>query len=175
MQQGQAALASRNLLGQGPEIDYMQRMEQGLAPMYAQAGQQIELAEREAADQRYREALQLSQQMAVAESQQQENRLSTAMTLATGMSEEQSRNLLDTVRTTTERQQMLSEIALRSLDQNIEWIKFLSEYGINRDKAIEAIQTGRLTALMPLLEMYLKGALEARGGYKESRAEEEGA
>tara|TARA_R110002020_G_scaffold77504_3_gene195651 strand:- start:1068 stop:1922 length:855 start_codon:yes stop_codon:yes gene_type:complete len=173
MEQGQAALASRNLLGQGPEIDYMQRMEQGLAPMYAQAGQQIELAEREAADQRYREALQLSQQMALAESQQQEARLSNAMTLATGMSQEQSRNLLDTVRTTTERQQMLSEIALRSLDQNMEWNRFLSEYGIKRDEAIEAIQTGRLTALMPLLEMYLKGALEARGGYLQSKAEEE--
>ena len=171
--QGQAALASRNLLGQGPEIDYMQRVEAGLAPMYAQAAQQIELAEREAADQRYREALQLGQQMAVEGAARREDRLADAMSLATGMSEWQSQNVLDTARTTTDRQQMMADIALRSLDQNIEWNTFLAEFGLKRDQALEAIQTGRLNQLLPLLEMYMKATLEARLGYETSSAEAE--
>ena len=171
MEQGQAALASRNLLGQGPEMDYMQRLEQGLAPMYAQAGQQIQLAERAAADARYQQALESGQRMAQQSDLMQEERLSNAMTLATGMSQEQSRNLLNAVQTTTDRQQMLGDMAMKSLDQNMEWNKFLAEFGLKRDQALELIQTGRLNQLVPLIELYLKAALEARMGYIPSTQE----
>jgi len=170
--QGQAALASRNLLGQGPEIDYMQRMEQGLAPMYADAAQRIELAEREASDQRYRDALQTGQTMAQQADALQESRLSNALSLATGMSGEQSRNLLSTVQTTTERQEMLSDVAIRSLDQNISWNKFLAEFGLKRDQALELITSGRINQILPLLDLYLKAVLEAgRTGYTPSTQE----
>jgi hypothetical protein len=165
MEQGQAALASRNLLGQGPELDYMQRMEQGLAPMYAQAGQQIALAERAAADQRYQQALQQGGQFAQQADVLQENRLSNAMSLATGMSQEQSRNVLATAQTVGERQKMLSEIALSSLGQNMEWNKFLAEYGITRDQALETIQQGRFDAILPLLQNYMEMASLAAKGY----------
>jgi len=165
MEQGQAALASRNLLGQGPELDYMQRLEQGLAPMYAQAGQQIALAERAAADQRYQQALQQGGQFAQQADVLQENRLSNAMSLATGMSQEQSRNVLATAQTVGERQQMLSEIALASLGQNMEWNKFLAEYGITRDQALETIQQGRFDAILPLLQNYMEMAGLAAQGY----------
>jgi len=165
MEQGQAALASRNLLGQGPELDYMQRLEQGLAPMYAQAGQEIALAERAAADQRYQQALQTGATMAQQADVLQENRLSNAMSLATGMSQEQSRNVLATAQTVGQRQQMLSDIAMESLDQNIEWNKFLAEYGIKRDQALEMIQQGRFDAILPLLQQYLEMASLAAKGY----------
>jgi hypothetical protein len=165
MEQGQAALASRNLLGQGPELDYMQRMEQGLAPMYAQAGQQIALAERAAADQRYQQALQQGGQFAQQADVLQENRLSNAMSLATGMSQEQSKNVLATAQTVGQRQQMLSEIAISSLNQNMEWNKFLAEYGLKRDQAIEMIQQGRFDAILPLMDRYLQTASLAAKGY----------
>ena len=57
LSQGQATMADRGLLGQGPELDYMQRLEAEMAPMYAGAGQQLALGEAERADTRYREAI----------------------------------------------------------------------------------------------------------------------
>jgi len=171
LSEGRAALASRNLLGSGPELDYMQRVEQGLAPGYAQAAQEIELAERAAADQRYRDAMQLGTTMATQGEALEEGRLSSAMSLATGMSAEQSRNLLATAQTITQRQQMLSDIALETLGKNMEWNKFLAEFGLKRDQALEMIQSGRLAQLLPLIQQYLNIASLTARGYVPSTSE----
>jgi hypothetical protein len=171
LSEGRAALASRNLLGSGPELDYMQRVEQGLAPGYAQAAQEIELAERAADDQRYRDAMQLGTTMATQGEALEEGRLSSAMSLATGMSAEQSRNLLATAQTITQRQQMLSDIALETLGKNMEWNKFLAEFGLKRDQALEMIQSGRLAQLLPLIQQYLNIASLTARGYVPSTAE----
>jgi hypothetical protein len=171
LSEGRAALASRNLLGSGPELDYMQRVEQGLAPGYAQAAQEIELAERAAADQRYRDAMQLGTTMATQAEALEEGRLSSAMSLATGMSAEQSRNLLATAQTITQRQQMLSDIALETLGKNMEWNKFLAEFGLKRDQALEMIQSGRLAQLLPLIQQYLNIASLTARGYVPSTSE----
>jgi|TARA_R110002020_G_scaffold48456_1_gene138074 hypothetical protein len=171
LEEGRAALASRNLLGSGPELEYMQRVEQGLAPRYAQAAQEIELAERAAADQRYRDAMQMGTTIAAQAEALEEGRLSSAMSLATGMSEEQSRNLLATAQTITQRQQMLSDIALETLDKNMEWNKFLAEFGLERDMALEMIQSGRLGQLLPLIQQFLNIASLTARGYVPSTSE----
>ena len=93
------------------------------------------------------------------------NRLNTALSEATGMSEEQSRNLLNTAKTVTERQQMLNDIAIQSLDRNMEWNKFLAEHQLKRHEVIEAIQEGRFSAILPLLQAYMTGASIAGTGF----------
>ena len=163
--EGQAALAARGLLGSGPELDYMQRLEENLAPAYAQAGQALALSERDREESRYLSGMELGARTSLEQAQMRENRLSQALSTAAGLSMEQSRNLLSTVDTLTERQKMLNDVALQTLDRNMEWNKFLAEYGLQRSQALEMVQTGRINQILPMLQQYLEGTSLAAGGY----------
>jgi hypothetical protein len=99
------------------------------------------------------------------QAQLRENRLQSAMALATGMSEEQSRNILATAATVTARQQMLGDLAIQSLDRNMVWNQFLANYGLDRAKTLDAMQTGRIQAITPMLEMYMRAVQQAGVGY----------
>lgn len=99
------------------------------------------------------------------QAQLRENRLQSAMALATGMSEEQSRNILATAATVTARQQMLGDLAIQSLDRNMVWNQFLANYGLDRAKTLDAMQTGRIQAITPMLEMYMRASQQAGVGY----------
>ena len=149
--QAQAAMAGRGMLGSGGEMDYMQRLEGKLAPQYAAAGQRIELEERRAED----------------------KRLSEAMSGARDLTMTQSRNLVDTIRAGTESQQMMGDMALRSLDQNMEWNKFLAEFGLKRTEVMESIQQGRLDAVLPLIQQYMGGAEISAGGFVRGEGKED--
>ena len=60
--QGAAALADRGLVGSGAGREYLEGLEERLAPQYTQAAQQIEEQRRQADDQRYLQALGLGAQ-----------------------------------------------------------------------------------------------------------------
>jgi len=187
LSQGQAALADRGLLGQGPEVDYMERLETQLAPMYTEAAQQIALEEGERSDARYRQALdQLNQQamtqrlstdqrfaqarslqtdIALDRAQRQDSRLQTAIQQAANLTVEQSRNLVNSINALTGVQQMRTDAALEVLDRNMEWNKFLAEYGLERDRTMAELQQGRYEFLLPLLQEYFKAAAMAAEGY----------
>jgi len=156
MAQGQAAMASRGTLGMGPEGSFMEGLEGRLAPMYAQAGQEIALGEAERADQRYRDALQLGTEQGQQQAQRREDRLSNTLSLATGMSEEQSRNMLATAQTWTERQDMLAGVVGDELSRNQVFNQFLAEFGMDRDQALDDMQSGRIGDLLPALNQFLK-------------------
>ena len=47
----------------------------------------------------------------------------------------------------------------------MEWNKFLAEQGLNRDEVVEAIQTGRLSALLPIMQTFLQQVQTAAQGY----------
>ena len=187
LEQGQAAMAQRGLLGQGPEADYMERLEGQLAPMYTQAAQQIALEEGERADTRYRQALdQLNQQattqrlstdqryaqarslqtdMALDRAGRQDARLQNAIQTASNLTMEQSRNLVDSVNALSGVQQMRQDAAVEMLSKNMEWNKFLAEYGLERDKTMEALQQGRYEFILPLIQEYMKAAAMSAEGY----------
>jgi len=165
MAQGQAALASRGLLGQGPEAGFMEGLEQRLAPMYAQAGQQVALGEAERADQRYRDALQLASEQGQVQAQRREDRLSDTLALATGMTEEQSRNMLATAQTWTERQKMLAGVVGDELSRNQLFNQFLAEFGMDRDQTLNDIKEGRLAALIPALNQFLSTIQTSAQGF----------
>ncbi len=141
-------LADRNLLSvpgvpQGSEISGLGRLEERLAPHYAPAGQEISTEDFAA----------------------QNARLSQALTLATGMSETQSNTLLATIGAGTERQNVLSQIALGTLDRNIAWNQFLARLGLDRARIMEEMQAGRVAALEPLLQLFTQQADIASGGF----------
>jgi len=187
LEQGQAAMAQRGLLGQGPEAEYMERLEGQLAPMYTQAAQQIALEEGDRADTRYRQALdQLNQQamtqrlstdqryaqarslqtnMALDRARRQDDRLQNAIQTASNLTMEQSRNLVDSVNALSGVQQMRQDAAVEMLGKNMEWNKFLAEYGLERDKTMEALQQGRYEFILPLIQEYMKAAAMSAEGY----------
>jgi len=65
----------------------------------------------------------------------------------------------------TARQQMLGDLAIQSLDRNMVWNQFLANYGLDRAKTLDAMQTGRIQAITPMLEMYMRASQQAGVGY----------
>ena len=61
--QGGAALADRGLVGSGVGRDYLEGLEERLAPLYASAGQELEIERRQAERQRFQHALDLQAQL----------------------------------------------------------------------------------------------------------------
>ena len=142
-------LANRGLLSepgqaQGAEISSLGRLEEGLAPWYSSAGQN------------------LASQMA----QEKGQRFDRALSLGTGFASQQAQDYLNTLRGGTERQGTLSDIALGTLDRNITWNKFLAEYGMSRDMALEAMQSGRTDDVNELLDMFQNYVNASREGYR---------
>ena len=86
------------------------------------------------------------------------------MQLSTGMTQNQAANLLGASQTWTNRQQMLTEAALGSLDRDMEWSKFLAEFGMRREEFMEMATSGRLAALLPILQMYKDQVALTMGG-----------
>ena len=83
-----------------------------------------------------------------------EDRLLGALSLATGLSEVEARTMLDSIGTATDRQAVLSDIALRSLDQNIAFNQFLAEFSLNRAVTLETLQSGRIDDVQQLLAQF---------------------
>lgn len=146
--QARGSLANRGLLSepgmpQGSEISAMGRTEEGLAPYYATAAQN------------------LASEMAGADN----DRLSQALTLATGLTQAQSQNYLNALSGATDRQKVLSDIALGTLDRNILWNQFLANYGMDRDEMLENMTSGRIEDLMTILALFQQYVNASTNGY----------
>lgn len=62
------------------------------------------------------------------------------------------------------RQSTLSDIALQTLDRNMEWNRFLAEFGLDRDQTLEALASGSDNQLTQLLNMYLNATGQSASG-----------
>lgn len=78
-----------------------------------------------------------------------------ALQRATGWTTDQVSAKLAGAKTAGERQQMLSDIALQTLDKNIQWNEFVAQFGLDREKVAADIQQGRMDAVGPILQMFL--------------------
>ena len=141
------ALASRNLLSepgtpQGPEISAMTRISERIAPQFAQGLRDAYVSESQLADQR----------------------LMQGLGLAADQSQAQSANLLGTLSAGTERQGVLAQIALGTLDRNIVWNQFLANYGLDRERLVNEIQNGRFQNVQQIMELFAKYVEMARNG-----------
>jgi len=191
--EGRAAMAGRGLLGQGPEADYGQRLEQRLAPMYTQAAQQIQLDEanrseeryrtamealsqqatfqRASADQRFTQANQLRTSLTLDTARRQDDRLTNAINQSANITDSQSRNLVDTINATTGVQKMRNDAAIDVLDRNIQWNQFLAEYDLDRAKVIEMIDQNRFGEILPYLNAFLQAIQTGTVGWREQTDE----
>ena len=175
-EQSMAALAHRGLAGtSGAEGRVFGNIEERLAPQYASAGQEIALEAMGARDERLSDAMSGLQELGQTQAQRQvgydalnaasQQALETlGMQQAAQMSNMDIQNTLAAVGMGTQRQQVLSDIALRSLDQNSTWNQFLAEFGMNRDATLEALRLGRTDQLMPILELFRDFVNYSRSG-----------
>lgn len=145
-----AALASRGLLSEGgranvsgAEAGTLGRVQMRNAEEFARALRDIGIAEDDNAS----------------------SRLTSALGLATGMATDQARTLLATLGAGSDRQNMLAQIALESLQTNMAWNQFLAQFGLERDKAMYAIQNGQIDQIMPYLSLFLQLAQGTQRGY----------
>lgn len=93
------------------------------------------------------------------------SRLGQALGAGQSVTGQESGNVQGAINSGTQRQQMLSEVALQNLDQNRQWNQFLAEYGLNRDMALNMMQSGQVNQLMQLFQSYLALAQHASGGF----------
>jgi hypothetical protein len=177
-EQARAGLAARGMAGptaSGGESRAMQGIEGRLAPQYAQAGQGIALQAMQDREGRLANALTKLQELGGVQAQRQvgydalnsaarQAMDQTALSAATGMSQLEASNLLSAIGLGTQRQQVLSDIALRSLDQNITWNQFLAEYGMSRDTVLEQLRKGRIDQLQPIMELFISFLDKSRSG-----------
>ena len=192
LSQGQAAMAGRGTLGQGPEADYMQRVETKLAPMYADAAQQIALDEKDREDQRYNTAMaalsqqaqfqrasadqrydmaqQLRTSMTLDTARRQDDRLAQAIQESANLTAQQSANLVNTINAMTGMQQFRQDAAFGVLDRNVQWNQFLAEYGLKREEVLNALDSGRFGEILPLLNAFLTAFQTGATGFREQPA-----
>ena len=116
-------------------------------------------------DQRYAQARSLQTDMALDRARRQDDRLQNAIQQATNLTMDQSRNLVDSVNALSGVQQVRQDAAVDMLSKNMEWNKFLAEYGLERDKTMEALQQGRYEFLLPLIQEYFKAVGMSGEGY----------
>lgn len=76
-----------------------------------------------------------------------------------------SDRLLQQDQTAVQRQQVLGDIALRSLDQNRLWNQFLAQYGLDRDRVQYDMQHGNTEQYLELLQIWLANGRTASEGY----------
>ncbi len=148
MNDARAMLADRGLLSEpgnasGAEMSTIGRVQSRNAEEFARALRDIGIEEDDASN----------------------TRLTNALALAAGIDAQRASTLINAIGQGTDRQQMLSEVALASLGQNMAWNQFLAEYGLDRDKAMYAIQNGQIDQIMPYLALFMQLAQGTQRGY----------
>lgn len=148
MEQMRAMLADRGLISmpgapQGPELESTERWSLPLQQTFLQELRTSELDEQDRADEAERDAL----------------------TRATGWTRDQVDSRMAGARTAQERQQMMASISLGVLDRNIEWNKFLAEFGLKREQIAEEMRQGRFQNVQGLMQSFLALMNASRGGF----------
>ena len=148
MEQVRAQLADRGTIGlpgapQGPETAGARRVAERVAVPFSQALRDIDIRESELTDEREINALQL----------------------ATGWSSAQATRVLQAAAAGTDRQRILSDIALGTLDRNMAWNQFLAQFGLEREKFMQDVRMGNMANLSGILSQFQQFLSQLRGGY----------
>lgn len=142
------ALADRGIadepgVSQGATATAIDRITRGLAPGYASKIADIEQHALDTAN----------------------TNVMQALTLATGMSENQAANVLQAATIGSNRQSALADIALRTLDSNKDWQKFLANYGLSREELAYKIQNNDMASIQALLQQFLDSVKSTQQGF----------
>lgn len=88
-----------------------------------------------------------------------------ALQRATGWTTDQINTKLAAANSAGDRQKMLSDIALSTLDKNMQWNEFIAQFGLDREKVAADIQQGRMDAIGPIINMFLALMGQTQKGY----------
>jgi len=159
-QQQQFAISGQQQLG--TQQDQMRDTRLGEA---MELGGQLSAQEAAANQESYIQSVMAGEGITRDEAMAADQRMQFAVQQATGMDAQRVQTLLSTAKTVGDRQAMLSDIALRSLDQNQDWHRFLAEFGLQREQVMEAMQMGRANAVVQLLDLYARTGQTTSTGY----------
>ena len=148
MDQARAQLADQGTIGlpgvpQGPETAGARRVAERVAVPFAQSLRDISINESQLADDREVNALQL----------------------ATGWSNAQATRVLQAAAAGTDRQRILSDIALGTLDRNMAWNQFLAQFGLEREKFMQDVRMGNMANISNVISQFQQFLSQLRGGY----------
>lgn len=185
-------LASRGLISnpgvpQGAEVTAIERLGNDANERYGTNVRDIMTGEMKNASDRYSAATGLAtgrqtsrEQMATtrqssleqqatgrqgANDQLNNDRLMGSLQMMTGLSDSQTNAMLSAIGSGTTRQQVLGNLALQNLDQNRQWNQFLAQYGLDKQKIINDLNSGNYAQLQSLLSMFMNFTSMTNGGY----------
>lgn len=147
MSEASAELANRGTLSlpgieQGPTNQTITNIEKELAPIFSGAVRDI----------------------MINESDQSSKRLMDSLQIAAGVTRDEGQLILGAINTQGEQQKLMAEIALRSLDQNMQWNMFLADFGLRREQIMSQVESGQVESLIPLLMMFVQAAQMSANG-----------
>ena len=96
---------------------------------------------------------------------QQDTSLLAAVSLATGYSKDRAAQLLAAVTAGGNRQEMLADIALRTLEQNRLWNQFMAEFSLDREALLHEIRSGQMDQVLMTIQQFISLLAQSRGGY----------
>ena len=99
------------------------------------------------------------------ESQQAETRQLNALQLATGWSNDKAQRVLQAAAAGTDRQRILSEIALETLQTNQAWNAFLATFGLERERFMQDVRMGNLDRIGGIINSFQQFLAQIRGGF----------
>lgn len=88
-----------------------------------------------------------------------------ALQRATGWSSDQVAQKLAAAGSATDRQQMLSTIALQTLAQDASWNEFIAQFGLDRAKVEADIAQNKMDAIAPILQLYVSLFGQVNSGF----------
>ena len=88
-----------------------------------------------------------------------------ALQLATGWSGEKASRVLQAAAAGTDRQRILSEIALETLQTNQAWNSFLATFGLEREQFMQNARAGNLDRIGGILQSFQAFLSQLRGGF----------
>ena len=148
MDQARTQLADQGTIGlpgapQGLETAGARRVAERVAVPFAQSLRDISINESQLADDREINALQL----------------------ATGWSNAQATRVLQAAAAGTDRQRILSDIALGTLDRNMAWNQFLAQFGLEREKFMQDVRMGNMANISNVISQFQQFLQQLRGGF----------
>ena len=188
---GLASLADRGLISlpgvlQGEDVGMQGRIGEAvgrefapvLSDLFAEESRLAEEGEFGIADLQLREQTQDDQRLLAAaniaagfsrdqaERQAQEDTsLLSAVSLATGYSKDRAAQLLAAVTAGGNRQEMLADIALKTLEQNRLWNQFMAEFSLDREALLHEIRSGQMDQVMMTIQQFISLLAQSRGGF----------
>lgn len=99
------------------------------------------------------------------ESQQADTRQLNALQLATGWSGDKAQRVLQAAAAGTDRQRIMSEIALETLQTNQAWNSFLATFGLERERFMQDVRAGNMDRIGGIIQQFQTFLSQLRGGY----------